>query len=140
VPKSIRSLYERYKDKRTRPSFEDISTVLHSIIADYSRTFILIDALDEYRNSDGGHRKFLSEIFNLQAKTGVSLFATSRFILEITKEFEGSIKLEIRANDYDVQRYLDGKMSQLRPFVSRNLTLLGEIKSEIIKAVDGMYV
>jgi hypothetical protein len=140
VPESIKSLYKRHKNESTRPSFDEISTTLHSVVADYSRTFIIIDALDEYQISDGGRRWFLSEIFNLQAKTGASFFATSRFIPEIAKEFEGSISLEIRARDEDVRRYLNGHMSQLPSFISRSPDLQDEIKTNIIKAVDGMYV
>jgi Cdc6-like AAA superfamily ATPase len=140
VLEHVKGLYERHKGKRTRPSFDEVIKTLHSIITDYSRAFIIVDALDECQVSDGGRRMLLSEIFNIQAKTGLNIFATSRFIPEIMKEFEGSISLEIRASDEDVQRYLDGKMSQLRPFVSRNFTLQEEIRSEIIEAVDGMYV
>ena len=139
VPENVKSLYERHENKKTRPSFNEISEVLHSIITDYSRTFIIIDALDEYQVSDG-RRKFLSEVFNLQAKAGANLFATSRFIPEIMTEFEGSVLLEIRASDEDVQRYLDGHISLLPSFVLRCLDLQEEIKTEIIKAVDGMYV
>ena len=138
VPNSTKILYERHRAKRTRPSFSEISQVLQSAVASYSRTFIVIDALDECGTSDGGWRKFLSEIFNLQAKTGASLFATSRFIPNITEEFKGSPSLEIRANDKDVRGYLDGQMSQLRPFVLRNPDLQEEIKTEIVKAVNGM--
>ena len=138
VPNSIKTLYERCQDKRMRPSFDEISKVLQSIMTSYSRTFIVIDALDECGTADGGCRKFLSAIFNLQAKTRTSLFATSRFIPGITEQFTGSLSLEIRANDGDVRRYLDGHMSQLRPFVSRKPDLQEEIKAEIVKAVDGM--
>jgi Cdc6-like AAA superfamily ATPase len=123
APEGAKSLYERHERKRTRPSFDEISKVLHSIITEYSRVFIIIDALDEY-----------------QAKTGLSLFATSRFIPEITKAFEGSIKLEVRASDEDVQRYLDGHMSELPLCVSRSPSLQEQIKTGIIKTVDGMYV
>jgi hypothetical protein len=57
------------------------------------------------------------------------------------KEFDGrSTLLEIRANDEDVQRYLDGHMSRLPSFVLRRHDLQEEIKTEIIKAVDGMHV
>ena len=138
VPKDIKSLYERHKMKRTRPSLDEISEVLQSIMANYSRTFIAIDALDECGASDGGWWKFLSEISKLQAKTGTCLFATSRFIPEITAEFKARPSLEIRANAGDVRKYLDGHMSQLRPFVSRKPDLQEEIKTEIVKAVDGM--
>ena len=138
VPNSMKSLYEQHKTKRTRPPFGEISHALQSIMASYSRTFIVIDALDECGISDGGWRKFLSEIFNLQAKTGASLFATSRFIPDIAEEFKGSPSLEIRANSDDVRKYLDGHMPQLRSFVLRNPDLQEEIKTEIVKAVDGM--
>ena len=138
IPNSMKSLYERHKRKRTRPSFSEISEVLQFAMASYSRTFIAIDALDECGISDRGRGKFLSEIFKLQAKTGTSLFATSRFIPDITEEFKGKPSLEIRASDADVRRYLDGHMSHLRPFVSRKPDLQEEIKTEIVKAVDGM--
>jgi Cdc6-like AAA superfamily ATPase len=139
VPESVKSLYERHKDK-ARPSLDEILKVFYAVVADYSRTFIVIDALDECQVSGGVRSKLLSELFHLQAQTEASLFATSRFIPEIEKEFKGSMSLEIHASDEDVQRYLDGHMSQLPSFVSRSSDLKEEIKSEIIKAVDGMYV
>jgi predicted ATPase len=94
MPDSMKDLYKCHKDKRTRPSFDEISKVLHSVIASpsYSRVFILIDALDECQVSDGGRRRFLSEVFNLQAKTGVNLFATSRFIPDIKEELKNIIQ------------------------------------------------
>jgi len=140
MPESMKSLYERHKDKRTRPSFDEISKVLYFVILDYSRAFIIIDALDECQVFDGGRGKFLSEIFNLQAKTGTSLFATSRYIPEVMKEFKGSVSLEIRASDEDMQKYLDGHMSELPSFILRSHDLQEEIKTEIVKAADGMYV
>jgi len=83
---------------------------------------------------------FLSEMFSLQAKCGAHLFATSRFIPKITEKFNEGIRLDIRASNEDVQRYLDGHMSQLPRCVLRSSELQEEIKDEIIKAVDGMYV
>ena len=139
VPANVRDLYKLHNDQRTRPSFGEISRVLHSVVADYSRAFI-VDALDERQVSNGGCRRLLSEMFDLQARTGACLFATSRLILEIARAFEGSISLEARASDKDVQRYLDGHMSRLPSFVLHGIDLQGEIKAEIIRAVDGVYV
>jgi Cdc6-like AAA superfamily ATPase len=138
MPESVKGLYERHKD-RARPSFDEIMKVFYAVVADFSRTFIVIDALDECQVAEGVRSKLLSELFRLQAHTGANLFATSRFIPDIEKEFKGSMSLEIRANNEDVQRYLEGHMSRLPSFVSRNPDLKEEIKSEIIKAVDGMY-
>jgi ankyrin repeat protein len=141
MPEHVKSLYERHKNKRTRPSFDEISKALDFIVADYSRAFIIIDALDEYQISDGGRERFLAKLFDLQARTGANLFATSRLIPETVKEFEGrSTRLEIRASNNDLQRYLDGHMLKLPSFVSRNADLQKDIKTAIINAVDGMYV
>ena len=84
---------------------------------------------------------FLAELFHLQARTGANFLATSRFIPEIEKEFAGrSTTLEIRASDGDLQSYLHGHMLRLPSFVSHSADLQNEVKTAIIKAVDGMYV
>ena len=140
IPESVKILYTHHKGKRTQPSFDEISKALHSVLADYSRSFIIIDALDECQATDGSRSKLLSEILNLQAKTGAGLFLTSRYLPEIVKEFEESISLEIRASDEDVLRYIDGRISWLlRSRISKYQDLQNTIRKEILKAVDGMY-
>ena len=138
LPQDVKSLYS--KNKYTRPSSDETLKALHSVTAMYSRAFIVVDAFDECQASDGCRSRFLSEIFNLQAKSRANIFATSRFIPEITERFEGSMSLEIRASEHDVRKYVDGHMSHLPSFVGRSLDLQEEIKAEIVKAVDGMYV
>jgi hypothetical protein len=140
LPGSVKDLYDRHKTKRTRPSPDEISRSLQSVVTTYSRVFIVIDALDECQVSHSCRTTFLSEMFSLQAKCGANLFATSRFIPEITGKFQRSISLEIRASDHDVRRYLDGHMSHLPSFIERSPDLQEEVKTKIVKAVDGMYV
>ena len=140
MPEDIKSLYNSHKVKRTRPSMDKISKALNSVVAMCSRTFIIVDALDELQLPDGGRRILVSELFNIQAKTGASLFATSRFIPEIIKDFEGSVLSEIRANDEDVQTYVGGHLPLLPICVLRSPALQEKIKAEIISAVDGMYM
>ncbi|RYP64313.1 hypothetical protein DL771_008815 [Monosporascus sp. 5C6A] len=140
LPDSVKDLYDQYKSKRTRPSVEEISRTLQSVAAMYSKVFIVIDALDECQTDNGSRTKVLSEIFNVQAKSTANIFATSRFIPEITREFEGSISVEIHAKGEDVRRYLDGQMFRLPGFVNRNQDLQNEIKSKIIQSVQGMFL
>ncbi|KFX88524.1 hypothetical protein V490_07578 [Pseudogymnoascus sp. VKM F-3557] len=140
LPNSIKALHKSHKKKQTRPSFVEISKELQSVIASFSTAFIVIDALDECRVSDGGQAKFLSEILRLQTVTKANLFVTSRFIPHIVEEFQGAVSLEIRASDGDVQRYLDEQLPRLPPFVRRNLDIQEQIKAEIVKAVDGMFL
>jgi Cdc6-like AAA superfamily ATPase len=140
LPDSVQSLYNSHKEKRTRPTFNEISSTLQAVAALYSRCFIVVDALDECQASDGCRTKLLTEIFVLQAKSRANIFSTSRFIPNINEYFKNSIQLEIWASDYDVQRYLDGHMSELPTCVLHNSELQGEIKAAIVKAVNGMYV
>jgi hypothetical protein len=134
----VGSLYEHHKVNGTRPLYNEISKELHSIVSGYLKAFTVVDTLDEL--SDWAHSELLSAIFNLQIMTNANFFATSRFIPEITKELERSTWLEIRAHNNNVQRYLTSHISRLRPFVSRIPALQKEIKSEITKGADGMYV
>ena len=70
----------------------------------------------------------------------MNIFATSRIIPDITERFERDVRLEIRANRQDVQRYVEGHIHELPRFVRRDPDLQQEISSEIVKAIDGIYV
>ncbi|KAH8672580.1 hypothetical protein BGZ60DRAFT_373737, partial [Tricladium varicosporioides] len=140
IPDSVKTLYDCHKDKRTRPSLDDILGILQTVAAAYSRIFIIVDALDECQVSDGCRQKFLSSLFNLQEKCKAGLFATSRPLSSIEKEFTGNSKLEIRASEEDVRRYLDSHLFRLPGFVARSLELQEEIKTAIINTVNGMFL
>jgi len=136
LPDSVKSLYDKHKEKQTRPSLDEISRTLQSVVGTYTRVIIIVDALDECQVSNGCRKMFLSEISSLQTKTGANLFATSRFIPDIAEKFNGSIKLEIRAHDDDVRQYLDGRILQSAQKLLE--TYREEIKTQITKVVDGM--
>jgi Cdc6-like AAA superfamily ATPase len=138
MPETMMDLYERHKDNQSRPSVGEISKTLHSVVAGYSRTFIIIDALDECQVSDRARNEFVRGLFDLQAKTGANLLVTSRSIPEITEVFKGSTTLKIHANDGDLHKYLDGNASELPSFVRKSPALQLEIETEIVKAANGM--
>lgn len=140
LPECVRALYDKHKDKRTRPSFDEIRTTLHSVAAEYSRIFIFIDALDECQVAGGCRDRFISELFNLQNECGANFFATSRFIPDITEKFNDCEPLEIRATDHDIRLYISGRISLLPSFVRQSSDLQEEIKTAIVSAVNGMYV
>ncbi|GFF66045.1 conserved hypothetical protein [Aspergillus lentulus] len=137
LPDSVGTLYKKHKDKGTRPSLDEIPEALRSVAAKYSRAYIVIDALDECEVY-GRRTKFLAEIFDLQAKCGVNIFATSRFIPQITERFKCSMTLEIRACDEDVREYLKDRILQSESAIL--VPVSEEIQSGIINAVDGMFL
>jgi hypothetical protein len=141
VPADVKSLYESHRTKRTRPSSGEIVKVLHSTIRLYSKVFIIIDALDECSVSNEGRNRFLSAIFDLQTQAQVNIFATSRFILEIMSQFEGCLSKEIRAQDDDILKYVNGRIPQLlRSRISKYPDLQDAVRRGVVNAVDGMYV
>lgn len=73
LPNTVKSLYDKHREKRTRPLLNETSKALQSVVSLYSRVFIVVDALDECQFS-GDREAFLSEIFNLQANCGVGKY------------------------------------------------------------------
>lgn len=138
LPLEIKSLYQRYLDTRTHPSIDEVINVLRTFLAIYSRLFIVVDALDECSKSD--REQLLVTLFEFQSQMHINIFATSRPLPDVTTKFGGITSLEIRANDEDVQIYLENHIFTLPNLVLRNSDLQKEIVTQIINVVDGMYV
>jgi Cdc6-like AAA superfamily ATPase len=140
-PKQIQELYDQHQKRKTRPELKEILDVFQRLVGEYSKVFIVIDALDEL--PDRCRTNFLSTIFIVQKQTSLKVLATSRPTLDIEKEFRECASLEsieISAIERDVYRYLEGQMSNLCGFLSEKPALQEEIKKTIVEAVEGMYV
>ena len=139
---NVEHLFKRHETKQTRPSFDEIIQTLHSTIQLYSRAFIVIDALDENHGSNrDGQSRLLSAVFNLQNQTQLNLFATSRYVEEITSQFKRCMLKEIRAQDDDVLRYVNMRIPQLlRSQISKHPEVQDTVREDIVKAADGMCV
>ncbi|KAG9244697.1 hypothetical protein BJ878DRAFT_549809 [Calycina marina] len=140
LPDDVNLLYDRHKDKRTRQTSNEIFNILQSVGGPFLKVFIVIDALDECEASDGNRANLLEQIFAFQMKCRVNIFTTSRSIPDITERFNENLCLEIRASNHDVRKYLDGHMAQLNRCVRDSLGLQDEIKTSIVKSVDGMFL
>ncbi|KAH0563314.1 hypothetical protein GP486_002120 [Trichoglossum hirsutum] len=138
VSDDLKALYERHRRTSTRPSLEEVCQLFHAEVRKYSRVFIVNDGLDEC--VDGTRKTLLLELYKLQSMTATSLMVTSRYIPTIMQEFEGSLQLEIRASDEDVQTYLYGQMSQLPQCVMKCESLQELVTKSIVSAANGMFL
>lgn len=138
LPHSVKDLHDRFALEKIQPSREEIVKILQSFAAQFSRIYIIVDALDECATVGSFRTGFMEYLFALRAKVGVNIFVTSRLIPAITSKFQGSMVLEIRARYTDVARYLDGCMSRAPHFIRQDLQLQHDIVLEIATAVDGM--
>ncbi|KAF2008360.1 hypothetical protein BU24DRAFT_360556 [Aaosphaeria arxii CBS 175.79] len=136
----VERLHKQHANKGTRPSLDEICSALQDVLARFSTAYIVIDALDECRGSDGTRRTFLAKLRALQAGRDIRLMATSRFIPEIEDGFRDAMKLEIQASEEDVKRYVAGQIYRLHKCIQRSDELQDMVQTKIVEAVDGMYV
>ncbi|KAI3326598.1 hypothetical protein HD806DRAFT_520391 [Xylariaceae sp. AK1471] len=140
LPDSIKALYDSHSRLRSRPLLKEILACLEAVAAIYSRVFIVIDALDECESLNSCRTKLLQSVFQLQAKCGVNIFATSRIDPSIESQFEKAQIVDMTGSRDDIVRYLDEGVSQLPEFVQRNPELKIEIKQRILNVSVGMFL
>lgn len=142
VPASVKKLYAYHKVKRTRPTLKDFTKALQSVISSFSRVYIIVDALDEYRLSDGDRSLFIEWLFGLQhPNKHIRLFVSSRSIPSIKEAFASNVKiksLEIRASEHDIQRYLNARIAKLPLSTWNRPDLEDEVRRTIIGEAKGM--
>ncbi|CAH0037843.1 unnamed protein product [Clonostachys solani] len=142
-PQRLAELYHTHRKLRTRPSALELSELVRIVLGAFSRTFVIVDALDECQNSDVSRSRFLNAIFDMQASKGVNIFLTSRIIPDIEKdlrEHRGALKLEIVAEQDDMQKYIRGRISELPQFIISEPTLRDEVIMGISSSVKGMFL
>jgi len=142
LPEDLRNLHKSHKEKWTRPSAGELLGVLDGVVRLFSRTFIIVDALDEGQETDQCIATLAARIFQFQAQTGVSFMATSRPIPVIEKIFNRAtcVVQPILASDDDICRFIEGHLGELRGFVREMPELQNEIKSAITAASGGMFL
>jgi ankyrin repeat domain-containing protein 50 len=136
ISDEIRSLYDHHIKEGTRPTLAEWSKLLQLEACRPSKTFIVIDALDECPEST--RESFLAEIQKLRRNT--YLFITSRH-LSIERDFEDAAQVDIRASDEDVRRYLEDRIKKehrLARCIGADLTLQETIIDTIIQKARGV--
>jgi hypothetical protein len=138
LPTSILALYDKHRTKGTRPSFNETSMALRSVVSQLDRIFVVIDALDECDTL--AISRVFDELFDIQQINKLNLLATSRFLPETMAKFRSKMSLiqEVRAAKPDVIAYLHAELKTFPPIVLRNQELQQEIANTIAEAVDGM--
>jgi hypothetical protein len=139
IPEPISRMYEQYSTRGTMPSAGEIYSALQSMLRYYSSVYLVVDALDECLDKKGTRPPLLARIRDLQRGTDADLhlMVTSRGIPEIMEEFGEVTKLEVRASDEDVKKFVAGQLDRL-PFFRRNEELKDLVENGITEAVDGM--
>ncbi|KAJ7291413.1 hypothetical protein C8J57DRAFT_1458271 [Mycena rebaudengoi] len=134
----VQKSYQKHQKQRTRPPLYEVCEIVGFAVAEWSKVFIVVDALDEYPEA---HRCILLD--TLTTIGVVSLLLTSRPNIAPKSFFPTVPVLEIRAREEDIRRYIDAHIqtsSRLSKHVQVRPELRGEIESKIISNVEGMQV
>ncbi|KAJ6521461.1 hypothetical protein DFH09DRAFT_1192711 [Mycena vulgaris] len=139
ISSSVHRLREEHREPRTRPSLEEIRDVLCSAVVEYSKVFIIVDALDEYPEQQRG-----SLLHNLSSLgSTVNLMVTSRPHITANHIFRTLETLEIRAKEDDIRKHLDAEIfrsSRLLRHIENRPDLREEIETTIVRQSDGMFL
>ncbi|RKK81842.1 hypothetical protein BFJ69_g3450 [Fusarium oxysporum] len=98
LPEGIMQLYSQYKPRRVEAPPERILSELESVSGLFSKVFMVVDALDEWRATEHADLYSLpGELLHLQRKLAMNLLATSRPIPLIANQFNGYPSISITA-------------------------------------------
>ncbi|KAJ7028092.1 ankyrin repeat domain-containing protein [Mycena alexandri] len=134
-----KKLYQQHQEKQTPLSLDEVSEVLCSAITEFLKVYIVVDAVDEYPETQ---REILFEYLTEIGPT-VNLLITSRPHITPDSALPNPATLEIRANEDDVGRYVDAQIRRsprLSRHVQSRINLREKIHSAITSTVDGMFL
>ncbi len=136
----VASLYNHFYRHQTRPSLDALTKILSQELKSFDHVYIVLDALDEFTDDNGGREELIETLKSLGDNT--HLLVTSRDITTIGFLFEDDIWMDIRAADEDIKTYIMSKLSSGR--LARHTKGRNDLCQEILIGVtakaDGMYV
>ncbi|KAJ6541683.1 hypothetical protein B0H19DRAFT_1268649 [Mycena capillaripes] len=139
ITSQVKELYHRHLEKGTSPSFNEIQNVLCSAIGEFSRVYVVVDAVDEYPDDE---RQVLLKCLATMDPP-LHLMITARPHITPNFRFPSIRALEIRARKEDIRIYVDAHI-QMSTRLSKHLYgtphLRQEIHSKIGGTVDGMFL
>lgn len=120
---------------------ETITRFLQNKVMGFSLVYIIVDALDECAGTEDTQSRLASDLHNLPKH--VKLLFTSRYTIGVEEDLGPVPRLEIRASDEDIKRYIEGRVgsehSRLQKHIRTDPDLLEEIIDKVVGNCKGMY-
>ena len=138
IPNSIKELWHKHTKGNGRPTMTELTSTLVSLLSTSERSFMVVDALDEYSKTEYKRNAFLNLLSILKEHCNIML--TSRPAVTVSDRFPKARHLEIRAREIDVRRYVKSQIPMLAKCVRMKVELQKLIEDTIAEAVEGMYV
>lgn len=137
VPDLIRSTFKKKDPIRV----DDVISVLESLVRSSPRSFLIMDALDEFYDDEGARSRFLRLIQRVQGAGNLRVMMTARPHLiddpAICNWSDATV--QITASDDDLHTYLDHRICGF-PHLPDDFDLRLSIADRIVEASAGMSV
>ncbi|KAJ7117132.1 hypothetical protein C8R44DRAFT_593899, partial [Mycena epipterygia] len=134
----VHALYEKHREQQTRLTLDEVYKTLSLSVAQYSKVYLIVDAVDEYPEEQ---RTILLE--SLAAIDG-NVMLTSRPHIDPDSTALPNLQLvEIQATEDDMQQYIAtqiSKSTRLSKHIRTRPELADEIQSKILTNVNGMFL
>ncbi|KAB8300991.1 hypothetical protein EYC80_002915 [Monilinia laxa] len=141
IPKYVLDLYHEHTFMGRHLNKAEATHLLHSLISEFPRLYLVVDALDECDETKKIRTDLIHELRTLPSNTHVLL--TSRRLGDIEEKLSGYPHLEIRASDNDVQEYLEARIDReenILKFCKKDPTLRKTIVGKIAEKAHGMFL
>ena len=154
MPEEVVNLYAAHGYGQRSLSLAEYLSLLSSFPKSFRRSFILVDALDEHFTN--GKEKdnvlqlnLLDELLELQKQWSgckrYTLFFTSRENDVIRERLAGSVRIDIRAANSDVESYVRSRIANPRQFsfarqIRGDTKLTNTIINRVTEKAQGMSV
>lgn len=135
----VAPLYENLRVTKSRPSLAEYVNLLELAIIQYSRVYVVVDALDECQEEGQTRRILVETLRGFQPK--VSLLVTSRDMPSIRQQLGTVENIDIRPSDEDIESYVEARIvssERLAMFTEKDTSLEATIKTIVLKRASGM--
>lgn len=142
LPDELLSLYRRHSDRDTRPSLQEVSSIMQNLVESYDKVFIVIDALDESPEDMGTRTNLATELLNFRSEK-CNLMFTARNYAGLESLFPDGASIEIAATDEDVLSYVDARIAQshrLAKHCRSHSDLQEDIRRTVVEKTHGMFL
>ncbi|KAL9629558.1 MAG: hypothetical protein Q9204_005200 [Flavoplaca sp. TL-2023a] len=139
LPKALVDVHESHSKLNTRPNCTEISKVFDEIVQDFNTVYLVIDALDE--SSETNRKILLKQAEALSGNT--RLLVTTRHADNIVNRFRNCPKIEIRATNVDLTRYVSSRIAtenRLESMVRTDPSLENQLCERVTTKADGMFL
>lgn len=132
IPPNLVTLYGQYLSNKTRPTLEELETRIREISKQDVRTYVVVDALDEYHDS-----WTIIEMLNRLQNCGANLLITSRHSVSLDNRLREVVHVGVSAHEDDLVQYVGRRLPSLQ-CIQRRPEIQAIVTDGIVVASDGM--